>query len=78
MPVRLKELENFSRFATQRLQQGDQLPSLEECLRQWRQDCEREELLSDITAGLDEVEQGHGQPVDEAFADIRQQLGWTK
>ena len=52
--------------------------SLEECLRQWRQDCEQEELLSDIAAGLDEAEHGGGQPVDEAFADIRRQLGWTK
>ena len=78
MSATLEELENFSRFATQRLQQGDQLPSLEECLRQWRQDCEQEELLSDIAAGLDEAEHGGGQPVDEAFADIRRQLGWTK
>ena len=78
MPATLEELENFSRFATQRLRQGAQPPSLEECLRQWRQDCEREELSSDIAAGLEEVEQGRGQPVDEAFAEIRRQLGWTK
>ena len=78
MPTTVEELENFSRFAAQRLRQGDQLPSLEECLRQWREESEREELLADIQAGLDDVEQGRGQPVDEAFADIRQQLGWTR
>ena len=78
MPATVDELESFSRFAAQRLRQGDQLPSLEECLRQWREESEREELLAEIQAGLDDVEQGRGQPVDEAFADIRQQLGWTR
>ena len=78
MPATVDELESFSRFAAQRLRQGDQSPSLEECLRQWREESEREELLADIQAGLDDVEQGRGQPVDEAFADIRQQLGWTR
>ena len=76
MSAPLKELESFSRFASQRLSHGDQIPSLEECLRQWRAECERDELLADLEASQEDVAQGRMKPVEQAFADVRRRLGW--
>lgn len=78
MPASLEELESFSRFATQKLSHGDERPSLEECLRQWRAECERDELVVSIEASLEDVEQGRVQSVEDAFADVRRQLGWQQ
>ena len=76
MPATLQELESFSRFASQRLCQGASLPSLEECLRQWRADCELQEAVADVQQSLDDVAQGRVKPVDQAFDDVRRRLGW--
>lgn len=78
MSVSFEELESFSRFAAQKLSHGDELPSLEECLRQWRAEFERDELVASIEASLEDVAQGRVQSVEDAFADVRRQLGWQK
>lgn len=78
MPASLEELENFSRFASQKLRHGDELPSLEECLRLWRAACERDELAASIEASLEDVAQDRVQSVEDAFADVRRQLGWQQ
>ena len=78
MPATVEELERFSRFAAQRLQAGDESPSLEECLRQWRIEQEREATVADILEGHRDFEAGRTQPLDEAFDDVRRMLGWTK
>ncbi len=76
MPATLKEIESFSRFASQRLKQGESLPSLEECLRQWRAESELRETVSEIEQSLDDVTHGRVKPVDQAFDDVRRRLGW--
>ena len=78
MSASLEELESFSRFASQKLCHGDELPSLEECLRQWRAECERDELMVAIEESLEDVAQGRVQSVEDAFADVRRQLGWQQ
>lgn len=78
MPATHEEIQQFSRFAAQRVQQGDQIPSLEECLRQWRAEQERDATVADLLAGHQDFEEGRTQPLDEAFEDVRQKLGWTK
>ena len=78
MSASLEELERFSRFASQKLCHGDELPSLEECLRQWRAECERDELMVAIEESLEDVAQGRVQSVEDAFADVRRQLGWQQ
>lgn len=76
MPDTLTELESFSQFAAQHLRQGDPLPTLEECLRQWRAECELQETVSGVQKSLDDVAQGRVKPVDQAFEDVRRRLGW--
>ena len=55
MPITPQELESFTQFAARRLHDGDTVPSLEECLQQWRADCERRELQGDVQASLDVI-----------------------
>lgn len=76
MQATLEEIESFSRFASQRLKQGESLPSLEECLRQWRAESELRETVSEIQQSLDDVAQGRVKPVAQAFDDVRRRLGW--
>ena len=75
MPVTPKELEDFTRFAAERLSQGDSVPSLEECLRQWRVDCEFHETVADVRQSLDDCAAGLTKPLDQAFDDVRRRLG---
>lgn len=76
MPATIEEVESFSRFASQRLKQGVALPSLEECLRQWRAEVELHETVSEIEQSLDDVAHGRVKPVDQAFDEVRRRLGW--
>lgn len=78
MSASLKELESFSRFAAKKLRHGDELLSLEECLRQWRAECEHDELVASLEASLEDVNQGRVQSVEDSFADVRRQLGWQQ
>ena len=75
MPITPHELESFTQFAARRLSDGDTGSSLEECLQQWRVDCERRELQEDVQASLDDYAAGRVKPLDQAFDDVRRQLG---
>mgnify|MGYP003395115925 CR=1 FL=1 len=75
MPITPQELESFTQFAARRLSDGDTVPSLEECLQQWRADCERRELHEDVQASLEDYAAGRVKPLDQAFDDVRRQLG---
>lgn len=76
MPATLQEIESFSRFASQRLKHGESMPSLEECLRQWRAEFELRETVTEIEQSLNDVAHGRVKPVDQAFDDVRRRLGW--
>ncbi len=75
MSITPQELESFTQFAARRLNDGDTVPSLEECLQQWRVDCERRELQEDVQASLEDYAAGRVKPLDQAFDDVRRQLG---
>ena len=75
MPITSQELESFTQFAARRLSDGDTVPSLEECLQQWRADCERRELQEDVRASLEDYAASRVKPLDQAFDDVRRQLG---
>lgn len=77
MPVTPKELDDFTRFAAERLSHGDSVPSLEECLRQWRADREFQETVADVRQSLDDCANDHVKPLDQAFDDVRRRLGLT-
>jgi hypothetical protein len=73
MSTALQELENFTHFAQQTL--GDTPMTLEQCLRLWRQHCEEQAVLDDIRQGEIDYEKGLAIPLDEAFRNVRRQLG---
>ena len=75
MPITPQELESFTQFAARRLSDGDAVPSLEECLQQWRADCERRELQEDVQASLNDYAAGRVKSLDQVFDDVRRQLG---
>ena len=75
MPVTPQELDDFTRFAAERLRHGENLPSLEECLRQWRADLEFQEAVAHIRESLDECSHGRLKPLDQALDDLKRQLG---
>ena len=75
MPLTLNELENFHRFAAGKLENGG-VPSLEECLRQWRETQFDEETIASIRRGLAQADAGLCRPLEEVDADIRAQLGF--
>lgn len=69
------ELQNFVRFATRRIEQGDNAESLEELVEQWRRDSEFVEAVADVRQGLADDAADRAESASTAFADIRRQLG---
>lgn len=75
MPVTLEEIENFTAFARKTALKDDG-PSLEECLRLWREEQELAETIADIKASVAEIEAGNFTTLKEADRIIRAELGW--
>ena len=80
MAVTKDDLQDFQRFADERLNGGG-IQSLVDLAGQWeaqRLDAQRREMdetLADIHASHADIEAGRVTGVAEAFADVRQQLG---
>ena len=60
MSVTLQELERFTHFAQQKLGTSESTLSLEDCVRLWRQQTERDATLDDIQQGRLDLEAGFG------------------
>lgn len=69
------ELRDFVQFASRRVEGGDDRLSLEELVRQWRQDAEYNEAVADVRQGIIDDAQGKAQPLADAFVDVRRKLG---
>ena len=69
------ELRDFVQFASQRVKRGDECSSLEELVKQWRCDSEYAGAVADVRHGMEADAAGKVQPVDEAFAEVRNKLG---
>lgn len=76
MPKILEEIDHFSEFVRQKVSSQQEEPSLEECLRQWREEQELAETIADIKASLAEIADGNYTSVEEAGQIIRAELGW--
>lgn len=66
----------LERFVEQEIASGyfaDRSSVIEHALRLLQRD--REEAVNGIKAGLDDVAAGRVQPLDEAFGDLRRELG---
>ena len=78
MSSTLQELESFTHFAQQKLSVNESTLSLEECVRLWRQQTERQATLGDIQQGQADLAAGLAQPLAEAVGDVRRQLGLVR
>jgi hypothetical protein len=75
MPITKEDIQEFSRFASERVDNRD-AESLVELARLWEAERrEYEETVADVRAGMAEYDAGLGKTVEESFAEIRQQLG---
>jgi hypothetical protein len=68
------ELKTFYNFGTVMID-NYHVSSLEDCLRPWHEDREYAETVAAIREGFDDSAAGRTQPIDQAFADIRRDLG---
>lgn len=76
MPTIHQEVESFAEFVKQKVSSHDARPSLEECLRLWREEQEFEETIADIKRGVADIEAGRFMTLEEADRQIRNSLGW--
>lgn len=78
MPVSLDQLDDFHRFAQQKLQSGG-AESLEELCDLWRiehpSDEESVEIHEAITRGLADIEAGRYRPAKQVMTDLRAKHG---
>ena len=72
MSVALQELESFTSFIQQKLSRDESNLTLEDCVRLWRQQSEREATLDDIQQGQADLAVG----LAETFDDVRRTDDW--
>lgn len=71
-----QELDSFHRFACTRASNGSTEMTLEDCLHQWRQQCDREETMASIQRSLDDIAAGRVQTLEEVDEEIRREFGF--
>ncbi len=76
MSTTLEQLDEFHRFARERLSQGEPELSIEDCLRLWRARVEYEETVAAVRQGVEDFEAGRFRSLEEADAEIRKRLGF--
>lgn len=76
MATVIEEIDSFAEFVRRAANNEKVVPSLEECLRLWREERERAETIADIKASLAEIEAGNYTTIEEADRIIRSELGW--
>lgn len=72
--VTAQEFNRFVDFARIRVERGE-AKSLTQLLQAWQQQADDAQSIESIRQGLAEARAGKGQPVSEAFAEIRSQMG---
>ncbi|MBW3539205.1 MAG: hypothetical protein KY476_02950 [Planctomycetes bacterium] len=74
MSISREELHEFVRFAGEILDNGG-AESLGEIVSRWEAARERQESVSAIRESVAEYDAGQAVPVDQAFSEVRRQLG---
>lgn len=78
MPATKQEIDSFHQFASEQCAGLGIEVSLEELLVLWRQEREYSETVEDVRRGIHDFDAGRGQPLADAFQDVRAQLGLVK
>lgn len=71
------ELQDFVRFASSRVGQGEVFSSVEELVRRWRQNSEYAEVVDDVRQGIEDEASGKSKSLSEVFVEVRRKLGIT-
>ncbi len=71
------ELKEFLLFASRIVEQGRGYSSVEELVKQWRQDSEYAAAVADVQQGIVDSAAGKAQSLSDAFAEVRRRLGIT-
>ncbi len=76
MALTVAEIDEFRAFAVSQLNQ-DGISSLSDCIRLWEEKREFEESVAGIRESMEDIAAGRTKPLDQAFEDIRQDLGFS-
>lgn len=78
-PITHEDLDRFRQFVMERSAQDSEL-TLGDLAKEFdairEAEIEVEETVAAVNQGVKEFEEGKALPVDEAFAEIRRELGW--
>lgn len=77
MTTATQDLERFHEFAKAKMRTSSPVPTLEECLRQWRAECEANETIADVLESVRQSANGEQESLEEAIDHIRVELGLT-
>ena len=77
MPVTNADIQAFTEFALVQVSSG-KAESMPQLLEKWLDARESEHVVDAVTKGESEIARGGGKLVDQAFADIRKELGWDE
>ena len=69
------KLQEFVRFASYRVEQGEDFSSVEDPVKHWRQNSEYAEAVADVRQGIADEAACKAQPLSDAFAEVRRKLG---
>jgi predicted transcriptional regulator len=76
MSVNLSELDSFHQFAVRALAGRSEDLSLEELLKRWRAQQDREDTIASVRRGVNDAEAGRIRDMAEVDASIRAELGF--
>jgi hypothetical protein len=77
MPVTIEQIDGFARFAKGLIRREHPAFSLEECLRQWREEQEVKEVVAEVRRAEVAIAAGRVVTLEEADRQIRAELGWA-
>jgi hypothetical protein len=75
--VTMSDIQEFAAFAGERISRGD-VTSLAALAAAWEEERELRSTVEAIQQSVADYEAGRVKPVVEAFASVREKLGWTK
>ena len=77
MAISAEQLEDFHRFASEKVKDGDTELTIEELLRLWRMESDRLDSVNAIKKGIAEVEAGRVHTLEDVDAEIRRRFDET-
>lgn len=74
MSVSIEQLDEFHRFAANRLEAGAQDLSLEDLLRMWRIESDRSETVEAVQQGIADMDAGRCYTIEEVDDEIQRRF----